>query len=148
MKNAFTVDLEDWFCSHNLLSAIRYEHWDRQESRVERNTYALLDLLRKHKTEATFFVLGWIADRFPGLVRAIYREGHEIASHGYAHRQLMGLRPEEFRADVEHSMTAIEGATGSRPNGYRAPAFSITEQTQWALAVLQQLGFVPEPQAV
>ncbi|MDP4216506.1 MAG: DUF3473 domain-containing protein [Bacteroidota bacterium] len=141
MINAFTVDLEDWFCSHNLRSVITYEDWDRQESRVEKNSFALLEILQKHKTEATFFVLGWVADRFPGLIKAICREGHEIASHGYAHRQIIGMQPEEFKTDVENSVAALERITGRMPSGYRAPAFSIVRRTQWALAILKQLGF-------
>lgn len=141
MKNAFTVDLEDWFCSHNLLHAVSYQEWDKQESRVERNTELLLTLLQKHQVTATFFVLGWVADRFPGLIRTIHQQGHEIGSHGYAHQQLTNLSPEAFEADLARSMAALQHITGMAPQGYRAPAFSITPQTQWALPLLKKYGF-------
>ena len=88
MKNVMSIDVEDWFCVYNLSRLIRYEDWDACESRVERSTLRLLELFRQHQVEATFFVLGWVADRFPDLVREIERDGHEIASHGYSHRLL------------------------------------------------------------
>ena len=96
MKNAFTIDLEDWFCSHNLKDVIKYEQWDSQVSRVERNTEILLNLLQKNRTKATFFVLGWVAERFPHLIEVIHQEGHEISSHGYAHKQLTSISPAGF----------------------------------------------------
>jgi polysaccharide deacetylase family protein (PEP-CTERM system associated) len=140
MKNVFTVDLEDWFCSHNLKSVIRYESWDQLESRVEQNATALLHLLDRNKTKATFFVLGWIASRFPGLVQIIQKEGHEIASHGYAHQQITSQTPEEFERDIIASVDVLKNITGEHPKGYRAPAFSITSHTQWALPILKTHG--------
>ena len=142
MKSAFTVDLEDWFCSHNLKEAIKYEDWDRLESRVEKNTMLLINLLHKNNTKATFFVLGWIAERFPQLIEIIYREGHEIASHGYSHRQINTQKPSEFEEDIKKSLSVLENLTRQKPKGYRAPAFSITKQTQWALPILKNQGFI------
>src|SRR3954464_7950870 len=88
MRNVMSVDLEDWFCVYNLSRLIPYADWDKCESRVERSTMRLLNLFQKHRTEATFFVLGWVADRFPDLVKEIERQGHELATHGYSHRLL------------------------------------------------------------
>lgn len=119
MKNAFTVDLEDWFCSHNLKATIQYEDWDKLESRVERNTFALLDLLSKSNVKATFFALGWIAERFPGLIKAIYREGHEIASHGYAHRQITLQDRGDFEQDIEQSVHILEREESQKATGRR-----------------------------
>jgi polysaccharide deacetylase family protein (PEP-CTERM system associated) len=141
MLNAFTVDLEDWFCSHNLAASCPYVAWPLLESRVEASTRRLLALLSDHGVRATFFVLGWIAERHPGLVADIAARGHEIASHGYAHRPLTELRPEEFEADLRRSVDAIGAACGRRPLGYRAPAFSIVRQTLWAIDILQRNGF-------
>jgi polysaccharide deacetylase family protein (PEP-CTERM system associated) len=141
MKNAFTIDLEDWFCSHNLKEVIQYEQWDHQVSRVERNTDILLDLLQKNRTKATFFVLGWVADRFPHLIKSIHQEGHEIASHGYAHRQLTCMSPTEFEEDIIQSIRSIAQIIGQSPLGYRAPAFSLTTQTAWAIPILKKLHF-------
>ncbi len=142
MKNAFTIDLEDWFCSHNLVSAIKYEDWHLLESRVLPNTYSLMELLNRNKTKATFFVLGWIAERFPALISDIHKEGHEIASHGFAHRQVTHQDSYEFQADLERSIEILRSITGIRPKGYRAPAFSITEKTSWALPILMNKGFL------
>ena len=107
MKNVMSVDVEDWFCVYNLSRLIPYAEWDECESRVERSTTRLLDVFRKHAVEATFFVLGWVADRFPDLVREIERRGHEVATHGYSHRLLTFMRPEEFRQDVDFSIERL-----------------------------------------
>src|SRR5688572_25165793 len=101
MKNVMSIDVEDWFCVYNLSRHIRYTDWDSCESRVERNTLRLLNLFGRHKVEATFFVLGWVAERFPDLVKEIERQGHEVASHGYSHRLLTLMTPEEFRTDLQ-----------------------------------------------
>lgn len=141
MKNAFTIDLEDWFCSHNLKDVIKYEQWDSQVSRVERNTEILLNLLQKNRTKATFFVLGWVAERFPHLIEVIHQEGHEISSHGYAHKQLTSISPAEFEEDVTKSILIIEKIIGRSPEGYRAPAFSLTQESEWAVPILKRLNF-------
>ena len=142
MKNAFTIDLEDWFCSHNLKDFVPYEHWENMESRVERNTEALLNLLAKKEVKATFFVLGWIAERYPRLIESVSKEGHEIASHGYAHKQIYLQTPDEFESDIARSNLILNSITGIYPKGYRAPAFSITKSSLWALDILKKHGFV------
>jgi polysaccharide deacetylase family protein (PEP-CTERM system associated) len=140
MKNVMSVDLEDWFCVYNLSRLIPYADWDKCESRVERNTARLLDLFRKHHTQATFFVLGWVADRFPDLVKEIERQGHELATHGYSHRLLTLMQPEEFRVDLQRSLEVLAKATSQEVRGFRAPSFSLTRQTLWAVDILRESG--------
>jgi polysaccharide deacetylase family protein (PEP-CTERM system associated) len=135
-----SVDVEDWFCVHNLSGLIPYADWDRCESRVERSTELLLDLFAKHGVEATFFVLGWVADRFPDLVREIDRRGHELATHGYSHRLLTAMRPEEFRVDLQRSLAVLAPLTSQEIHGFRAPSFSLTKRTLWALDILRESG--------
>ncbi len=142
MKNAFTVDLEDWFCSHNLKNAISFKDWDRMESRVVANSMLLIDLLSKHCVKATFFALGWVAERYPDLIKILNEEGHEIASHGYAHQQITCMGQQEFEQDLVRSKSILENITGKRIKGYRAPAFSITRSTAWALSIIRNQGFV------
>lgn len=140
MMNVMSVDVEDWFCVYNLSRLIRYADWDRYESRVERSTARLLDLFRAHKVEATFFVLGWVADRFPDLVKEIERRGHEVATHGYSHRLLTFMRPEEFRVDLQRSLEVLARATSQEVRGFRAPSFSVTRKTLWAVDILKESG--------
>jgi polysaccharide deacetylase family protein (PEP-CTERM system associated) len=140
MRNVMSVDVEDWFCVYNLTRLIRYADWDKCESRVERTTLRLLDLFRQHQVEATFFVLGWVADRFPDLVREIERDGHEIASHGYSHRLLTLMTPEEFRSDLQRSLEVLSRTARQEVRGFRAPSFSLTRETLWAVDVLRDSG--------
>ena len=133
-----SFDVEDWFHAHNLKSAVSRDEWDDCEFRVEQNTLRILDLLDDHDTTATFFVLGWVADRVPDVVRAIDERGHEIASHGYNHRLLYEQSREEMRADLERSLDVLGELTDQRIRGYRAPSFSITDEAVDALA---DLGF-------
>lgn len=140
MRNVMSVDVEDWFCVHNLSRLIPYAEWDKCESRVERSTGWLLDLFGKHRVEATFFVLGWVADRFPDLVREIERRGHEVASHGYSHQLLTSMQPEEFRADLQRSLLVLARTARQEIRGFRAPSFSLTRQTLWAVDILQECG--------
>jgi len=133
-----SVDVEDWFQVENLKPVIPRSTWDSRESRVERNTMRILELLEQHRARATFFVLGWVAERQPRLIRQIADQGHEIASHGYGHELLYRLSPDEFRNDVGRSKRILEDLTGSPVLGYRAPSFSITD---WAVAILQEMGF-------
>jgi len=133
-----SIDVEDWFQVENLKPVVARESWDSRESRVVRNTSRLLDLLQEHRAQATFFVLGWVAERQPELIRRIAADGHEIASHGYGHDLIYTLSPTEFRADVERGKRLLEDVTGHRVIGYRAPSFSITD---WAVPILQDLGF-------
>ena len=140
MMNVMSIDLEDWFCVYNLSRLIPYTDWDRCESRVERNTLRLLELFRKHRVEATFFVLGWVADRFPDLVKEIERGGHEVASHGYSHRLLTFMSPEEFRADLLRSLEVLAKTASQEVRGFRAPSFSLTPKTLWAVDILKESG--------
>jgi polysaccharide deacetylase family protein (PEP-CTERM system associated) len=135
---AMSIDVEDWFQVENLKPVIPRETWDARESRVVRNTTRILDLLQEHGARATFFVLGWVAERQPELIRRIAAGGHEVASHGYGHDLIYNLSPAEFRSDVERGKKLLEDVTGHRVTGYRAPSFSITD---WAVAILQELGF-------
>ena len=139
MMNVMSIDLEDWFCVYNLSRLIPYTDWDRCESRVERNTLRLLELFRKHRVEATFFVLGWVADRFPDLVKEIERGGHEVA-HGYSHRLLTFMSPEEFRADLLRSLEVLAKTASQEVRGFRAPSFSLTPKTLWAVDILKESG--------
>jgi polysaccharide deacetylase family protein (PEP-CTERM system associated) len=138
--NVFSIDLEEWFCVYNLSQAIPYERWDQCESRVERPTLAILDLLSKHHVEGTFFVLGWVAERHPELVREVERRGHEIATHGYSHRLITHLSPAEFRADLERSLEVLTPLANKPIRGFRAPSFSVTRKTWWALDILRECG--------
>jgi polysaccharide deacetylase family protein (PEP-CTERM system associated) len=135
---AMSIDVEDWFQVENLKPVIPRETWDARESRVVRNTTRILDLLQEHGAQATFFVLGWVAERQPELIRRIAASGHEVASHGYGHDLIYNLSPAEFRSDVDRGKKLLEDVTGHRVTGYRAPSFSITD---WAVVILQELGF-------
>lgn len=139
--NALTVDVEDYFQVSAFEDDIDRHAWDGYESRVVGNTQRLLDLLEQHGVRATFFVLGWVAHRFPKLVRDVHEAGHEIGSHSYWHRLVYRLSPEEFREDLRLSRAVIEDAIGERVTSYRAPSFSITAGSLWALRVLVEEGF-------
>ncbi|MGQ0558185.1 MAG: XrtA system polysaccharide deacetylase [Sphingosinicella sp.] len=141
MRNALTVDVEDWFQVGAFESVIAREAWGSLPSRVERNTDAVLDLFAEHKVKATFFTLGWIAARFPKLIARISESGHELASHGWDHRRVFTLKEDQFRLDLEHARAAIEDAGGQRVTGYRAPSFSIDQRTPWAHQVLAEHGY-------
>ena len=136
-----SVDVEDWFQVENLRPVIDRDSWDSQALRVEANVDRLLELMATANggVRCTWFVLGWIAERRPDLVRRIAEAGHEIASHGYGHDLLDRLSPDAFRDDVRRSKQLLEDITGSPVHGYRAPSFSITE---WALPILQDVGFL------
>ena len=142
MRNALTVDVEEYFHAHAYEDAIARADWDRLAGRVVPNTHRLLELLRAHRTRATFFVLGWVADRHPDLVRAIAADGHEIASHGYGHELVYRQTAAEFADDVARSLGAIRAALGRDGDalGYRAPGFSLTDGSRWALDVLRAHG--------
>jgi polysaccharide deacetylase family protein (PEP-CTERM system associated) len=138
---ALTIDVEDYYQVSAFERQVRREDWDGWESRVETNTHRVLAMLDRHSTKATFFVLGWTAERFPRLVRAIHAAGHEIASHGYWHRLVYSMSPEEFRADLRRSRTVLEDAIGVPVTAYRAASFSITRESLWALEILVEEGF-------
>lgn len=141
MLNAFSVDVEDYFQVGAFEGTVRRDDWDRLEHRVEPNTRRLLDLLERHQARATFFVLGWVAERWPGLVRDIQAAGHELGTHGYDHRRVTYLTPESFRLDVRHAKEIIEDIAGVPVIGYRAPSYSIVRETLWAIDVLAEEGF-------
>ncbi|MFH1676112.1 MAG: polysaccharide deacetylase family protein, partial [bacterium] len=140
ITNALSIDLEDWFCVSNLKSAIDRDDWDKQEFRVEKNTRIILDLLSRHNTLATFFVLGWIAERVPELITEIENRGHEIATHGYSHTMINEMTPEIFAADLEKALQITKKCVKQPIIGYRAPSFTITKDTLWALDLLAEKG--------
>jgi polysaccharide deacetylase family protein (PEP-CTERM system associated) len=137
----FSVDVEDYFQVEAFSSVVDRARWGEYPLRVEDNTKRVLDLLDRHDTTATFFVLGWVAERLPGLVREIAGRGHEVACHSYWHRLVYELKPEEFREDTLRAKTIIEQAAGMPVYGYRAPSFSVVARSFWALDVLAELGF-------
>lgn len=141
MRNAMTVDVEDYFQVSAFEATIRRSDWDELPGRVERNTEQILELFAERGTRATFFMLGWIAERYPKLVRRIVEAGHELASHGYGHIRVIQQRPEEFKEDVSRTKKLLEDLGGCRVHGYRAASFSIGAKTLWALDALQEAGY-------
>ena len=141
MKNALTVDVEDWFQVSNFDAIVRRDEWDSYPARVEDNTRRLLDLFDEYAVRGTFFVLGWVAARVPRLMSEIRERGHDLASHGQGHQLVYELSPDEFAADVTSSRDAIEQGSGARVRGFRAPSFSIDERCRWAFDVLVAEGF-------
>lgn len=141
LLNALTVDVEDYYHVSGFEHCVRRERWDDFESRVEANTYRVLERLAEAGVRATFFVLGWVAERHAGLVRAIHRAGHEIGCHGHWHRLVYGQTPATFRADLRRARDVIRDAIGAPVTAYRAPSFSVTAQSLWALDVLVEEGF-------
>jgi len=141
MRNALSVDVEDWFQVGAFEKVIARDAWETLPRRVERNTDAVLALFDQAGVKATFFTLGWVAERHPALVRRIAEAGHELASHGWDHRRVFTMSEAEFRADLERARAAIENAGGVRVAGYRAPSFSIDARTPWAHPVLAEQGY-------
>lgn len=139
--HCLSFDVEEHFQVSAFWSEARRQQWDTYESRVENNTRKLVELLAQHDTKATFFVLGWVAERYPDLVKALANQGHEIASHGYGHELVTIQSPEQFRDDVRKAKSILEDLTGSPVWGYRAPSFSITAESQWALSILVEEGY-------
>lgn len=137
----FSVDVEDWFQVSAFDEHVSRNDWDSLESRVEANTYRILELLeREGPHSGTFFVLGWVAERFPALVRAIVDSGHELASHGYGHERITALTPTTFRTDLTRAKAVLEQASGRKVRGYRAPSFSLTDAVGWAPEILVETG--------
>jgi len=141
MKNALTVDLEDYFHVSAYAGKVRLEEWDSYPSRVAENTDRLLALLAEHNCRATFFVLGWVAEKKPEVVVRVAAAGHEIACHSLLHRKIFDLTPQEFREDTRRAKAVIEDATGKQVIGYRAPSFSVTKKSSWSLNILVEEGF-------
>ena len=140
--NAFSVDVEDWFQVSAFERVVERSRWESLPCRVERNVERLLELLERRAARATFFTLGWIAERHPGVVRAIERAGHEVASHGYGHARVRELTPEAFREDVRRAKAILEDLAARPVLGYRAPSFSIGDATPWAFDILRAEGHV------
>ena len=140
LVNAFSVDVEDWFQVAAFSRYIPRSDWEHLECRVERNVDLLLRALDEHGAKATFFTLGWIAERYPSLVRRVIAEGHELASHGYGHQMVGELDRAGFAADVGRAKAVLEDIGGRRVDGYRAPSFSIGARTPWAHDVLREHG--------
>jgi polysaccharide deacetylase family protein (PEP-CTERM system associated) len=141
MLNALSVDVEDWFQVGAFEGVIGRDRWDSLERRVERNGEAVLDLFDEAGVKATFFTLGWVAERHPALIRRAAEAGHEIASHGWDHKRVFTLGEKAFREDLRRARRAIAEAAGVEPRGYRAPSFSIDSRTPWAHRVLAEEGY-------
>jgi len=142
MDNVLTIDVEDYFHVSALAKSIDRNNWDSMESRVTLNVHRLLDLFDEHNVKATHFVLGWVAERFPDLIKEIDRRGHEVASHGYSHQLVYNQTPQVFENETRDSKNLIEDITGKPVNGYRAASYSITRKSLWALDILADLGFI------
>ena len=140
MKNALTIDVEDYFQVSAFAPHIDRDDWGRLECRVERNVERILALLDERGIRATFFTLGWLAERYPGLVRAIAAQGHEIASHGYGHERASDLSRQRFLADIRSAKAILEDLSGQAVVGYRAPSFSIGHANLWAFDCLAETG--------
>jgi polysaccharide deacetylase family protein (PEP-CTERM system associated) len=138
--NAFSVDVEDWYQVSDFEDQVRPEEWDRYESRVVPNTRRILRLLEEYGVRGTFFILTWNAERHPSLVEEIAAAGHEIATHGYGHRLVYELGKDLYRRDLELSQRILERILGRPVRGYRAPSFSVTSQSMWALDVMIEAG--------
>ncbi|MCC6392529.1 MAG: polysaccharide deacetylase family protein, partial [Bryobacterales bacterium] len=139
--NVISVDVEDYFHVEAFSDVVHRSEWSGYSSRVEQNTQRVLDLFDECGVKGTFFVLGWVAERYPALVRRIVERGHEAACHSYWHRLIYHLTPQEFREDTRRAKNEIEQAGGQAVKGYRAPSFSIVKRSLWALEILAEEGF-------
>ena len=140
--NAFTVDVEDYFQVSAFAPHIPRSHWDQKECRVERNVARILEMLAAHDTHATFFTLGWIAERYPTMVREIVDQGHELASHGFGHERASEQSPDVFFDDIHRAKSMLEDIGGCEVKGYRAPSFSIGKDNLWAFDCLEKAGYL------
>ena len=141
ITNALTIDVEDYFQVSAMAPYIRRSQWDTMECRVEANVDRILALLAQHQTRATFFTLGWVAQRYPALVRRIVDQGHELASHGYGHERASDLTREAFTSDIVRAKALLEDIAGKPVQGYRAPSFSIGSSNLWAFDCLRDAGY-------
>lgn len=139
--NLLTVDLEEWFVVEALAGRFSIDDWHSLPSTLERNCMRLLRLLDRHDVHATFFVVGWSAERHPALMSRIEAAGHEIACHSFGHKMVSRMTADEFRLDTRRAINAIAEATGVRPFGYRAPSWSLSDRVPWAFEILAELGF-------
>lgn len=141
IRNALTIDVEDYFQVSAFAPYIARDQWDARSCRVERNVERILHMLDEHDTKATFFTLGWIAERYPHLVRRIVAGGHEMASHGYGHQRVSDLCEADFFTDIDSAKKLLEDISGHEIKGYRAPSFSIGEGNLWAFDCLERAGY-------
>lgn len=139
--NALSVDVEDWFQVGAFEKVIARDNWAGLEHRVEANTDKVLELFDAGGVKATFFTLGWVAEKYPALMRRIADAGHEVASHGWDHQRVFNLTPDQFRADIARARAVLEDASGQKVSGYRAPSFSIDTRTPWAHEILAEQGY-------
>ena len=139
--NYLTIDVEDYFQVAAFEKIIHPTQWHSYPSRVERNTKKILEIFDTHKVKATFFIVGWTAEQYPSMVREIINHGHQIACHSYSHQKIYHQTPEEFRQDTRLAKDILEDITGRPITGYRAPTYSITKKSLWALDILEELGF-------
>lgn len=142
ITNAMTVDVEDYFQVLAFEPYIKRQQWDRLPHRVEQNTLRILDLFDQYGIKATFFTLGWVAERYPRIVKRIISAGHELAAHGYQHIRVSEQTPEQFRQDIRTTKRILEDIGGQMVNGYRAASYSIGAKNLWALDVLEEEGFL------
>ncbi len=141
ITNALTIDVEDYFQVSAFAPHIARSEWPTRECRVERNIHVILDMLAKHDTKATFFTLGWIAERYPDLIRQIVAQGHELASHGYGHERASDMTEDAFFADIQLAKVILEDLSDAEVQGYRAPSFSIGTGNLWAFDCLARAGY-------
>lgn len=141
IPNALTIDVEDYFQVSAFAPYLARQSWNERECRVERNVDRILQLLDQQKTKATFFTLGWIAERYPALIQKIAVQGHELASHGYGHERATDLSPAQFTNDIQTAKHILEDLGGQEVKGYRAPSFSIGAQNPWAFDCLSKAGY-------
>ena len=141
MLNALSIDVEEYFQVEAFRELIPSSKWDDLPPRIEANVEYILERLAQHQVKATFFCLGWIAQNYPSLIKKIAEEGHEIASHGWSHTPIHHLTPEDFRLEIRKSKALLEDLTGKEVIGFRAPTYSITFKTLWALTILAEEGF-------
>jgi len=138
--NAMSVDVEDYFQVSAFEKYVNRSDWDGFEPRVEYNTNKILDIFEEANVKATFFILGWVAEKYPDIVKRIMKEGHEVASHGYEHIRVVNQSPEEFRGDIVKTKSILEDISGVEVKGYRAASYSICKENMWALDVLEETG--------
>lgn len=142
ITNYLTIDVEDYYHVSAFKKTVKFENWQNYESRVVKNTRKILEILSSvRETKGTFFILGWVAEKYPELVKDIDANGHEIACHSYKHRLVYDISPDEFRSDLIKAKSILENIIGKKVIGYRAPSYSITKRSLWALEILSDLGF-------
>src|SRR5579871_5999122 len=144
MINVLTVDVEEYFHPTEVQASTGPATWALLPSRLQGQVSRVLDILEEREVKATFFILGWVAERHPKIVQQIADAGHEIGCHSYAHQLIYNLTPKEFRADTRRAVSAIEDACGVSTRAYRAPSYSITGRSMWALEILVECGFTPD----